>query len=259
MITREVGGRLVCVRQTDHAAAAGRIAEAWGDGGTPALFPRDPVVSAISHHDDGWTDIDEAPAFDPETGAPVTYRTRSLEARLEVARGSVERAARIHPYAAWLVSRHFASFHAGRDEPERVRWVVSQIGRRARWLAEARPEVGREALHPHVLEANLDRLQLLDAVSLAVCEVWERWESRPMATGYGERVGTWHWTRVPAGSGTRLAVEGRLEPWPFEADRVEVPIPVRVLPATRWDGPEPLAEAWSAARRATVEAALVRG
>lgn len=259
MITREFDGALGCVRQTDHAAAAGRLAEAWGNDEIPPLQPRDPVIRAIAHHDDGWSGFDDPPRFDPSAGAPHTYRNQPIDDQLEIAKRSVERVAALHPYAGWLVSRHFASFHAGRGDPGRTRWVVEQIGTRARLLAEARPEVGRDALHPHVLEGNFDRLQLLDAVSLALCHDWDGWESRPMAIGYGEEVRTWRYARIDPEPRREPAVEGRLEPWPFGPDRLEVEFPVRILAGTRWKDPEELGSAWKSGRRATLEAGLARG
>lgn len=259
MITRWIGERLLCVRQVDHAEAAGRLAGAWGNDAFPELRPRDPVVAAIAGHDAGWSELDDEPVLDPETGAPFTYRTIPLEGQMEVAARSVERAESRHPYAAWLVSRHFSSFHDRGGDPREVEWVVDQVAARARMLARAHPAVGREALHPHVLEANLDRLQLLDAISLALCHAWDRWESRPMATGYGEEVVRWRYAYGATPGESGLEVEGSLAPWPFGLDRVEVAIRARLLEGTRWETPEALEEAWRGGRDVTVEAALARG
>jgi len=257
VITRRIGERLLCVRQVDHAEAAGRLAEAWGNDAFPELRPRDPVVAAIAGHDAGWAELDDEPVFDPGAGGPFTYRTVPLEDQMDVAARSVERAGSRHPYAGWLVSRHFASFHDQGSDPREIEWIVGQVAARARMLASAHLAVGREALHPHVLEANLDRLQLLDAISLALCHAWERWESRPMATGYGEEVVRWRY----AGGATRcesgLEVEGSLGPWPFGLDRVEVPIRARLLEGTLWERPEALEEAWRAGRDVTVLARVV--
>ena len=102
-------------------------------------------------------------------------------------------------------------------------WVIDQVGQRAELLARARPRVPREALHPHVLEANFDWLQLFDAISLAMCQDWETWESRPMALLYGETTGQWRYERTKTGEeGGRFFVEGNVDPWPFASALVSM-------------------------------------
>lgn len=222
----------------------------------PPLAPRDPVVAAARLHDAGWIERDERPRLDPGAGRPFTYVTRPPAEGLEVAERSVARVASADPYAGWLVSRHFASFLEGSDEPDAIGWVVEQVGRRAELLARARARVGTDALHPHVLEANLDRLQLLDALSLALCEGWEGWESRPMAAGYGEERATWRW--VPSGEPATLAVEGTVDPWPFAEPVVAAAVPARLLGGLEWESEASLARAWEEGEEVRVEATLRR-
>ncbi len=226
----------------------------------PALLPPDSVVFAAGHHDAGWPELDDHPVYDPDTGAPHTYRTHPLGDALEVAERSVGRVAAADPYAGWMVSRHFASFHADSEDPRALAWVAEQVGRRAELLARARPRVPREALHPHVLEANFDWLQLLDAISLALCHAWESWESRSMALLYGEAVGTWRYRQAVTGEERgRLIVEGRMDPWPFAASRVTGRVEGRLLGGTRWQDARSLADAWQVAPLVPVEVALTAG
>lgn len=251
MIVRPVPDGLLCIRQPDHAALAGTLAHAWG-GAFPRLRPREPVELAVRTHDDGWADLDEAPVRDPETGAPFTYRTIPTADAIGVADRSVARASEADPYAGWLVSRHFASFHERSADPDARRWVVAQVGQRSELLSRAWPLVGREALHPHVLEGNLDVLQLLDALSLALCEAWPEWESRGISAAYGEETTVFRFRRLARDS------HGTVDPWPFDVPEILATIPARTLPGSVGEDPSELVAAWNAATPVSLEVALTR-
>jgi hypothetical protein len=261
VILRELDDALFCVRQMDHAALSGHLARGWGGRSLPPLVPAESVVFAIGNHDAGWPDLDAVPVLDPVHERPHSYRTHPLEDALRVAERSVARVAAADPYAGWLVSRHFASFHEDSDDPRAIAWIADQIGHRAELLARARPHVGREALHPHVLEANFDWLQLLDALSLALCHDWETWQSRPMALTYGEATGAYRYARARSErpAETRFVVEGRVDPWPFRAEVVEGRVRGRLLAGTTWDDLGVLLEAWQVAPPVTLEVALGPG
>jgi hypothetical protein len=254
MIVRPLPDGILCIRQRDHAALAGALAEAWG-GGFPELRPRGAVALAIRRHDDGWRERDEAPVLDPTSGMPFTYRAIPLADALDVAERSVARVGAVDPYAGWLVSRHFASFHADSETPEARTWVTAQVGHRAELLSRAWPRVGREALHPHVLEGNLDVLQLLDGLSLALCEDWPAWESRETSAAYGEETTMFHYRRLESDGRT---VRGRVSPWPFAAAEVRSAVPARKLPAGPWRGDAALVAAWERAEPRALEVALAR-
>ena len=256
MILRPLPGGLLCIRQLDHAALAGELARAWG-GTAPPLAPRAQVELAVARHDAGWAELDREPAWNRATGLPHTYRTYSTGDALDVADRSVALVGAEDPYAGWLVSRHFASFHAGSETPAARAWVTAQVGHRAELLSRAWPDVGRQALHPHVLEANFDWLQLLDALSLALCEDWDSWESRETCAEYGERTTTFHYRRQGAAEPRR--VEGRVEPWPFAVAEVSGSVPALRLPSGPWTDAMSLGQAWDDAEPATVEVALTRG
>ena len=256
MVTREIEDDLICIRQRDHAAVSGWLAEAWGSAEVPALAPREAVVIAARHHDDGWIDVDSGPRFNPATGQPYSYKDARAEVALAVADRSVEAVAERDPYAGWLVSRHFASFHAGVEhDPDRAKWVERQVGRRARLLAEAADDVPPAALHPHALEANFDWLQLLDSVSLALCHAWQTWESRPMAAEYGEAETRYRYCRREFSS-DGLAVVGTLDPFPFEARALKTRVVTRRLTGCRWSGATDLLRAWESGAPASLEVTL---
>ena len=251
MITREVAAGLLCFRQTDHARLAGRLAARWGTG-LPPLSPRKPVLLAIGHHDAGWAEPDRRPVLDPATGAPHTYLTHGLASALAVADRSIERVARRNPYAGWLVARHFLSFH-GRDDRAEIRaWRKATTARLAALLAEARGVCERRDLEPEILAGNLDRLQLLDAVSLGLCQAWPFWQGRPMALREAEPT-RFRYRTTRAGD---LRVEGLLEPWPFAPDVVRESIPARRLAGRRWRDEADLQRGWDEAPAVRVELLL---
>lgn len=253
MITRNTADGTLCVRQLDHAALSGLLAVSWGGPRVPELIPAQSVILAAGRHDAGWPELDEEPRFDPETGRPHTYVTYPVADRIGVARRSVERVSAEDPYSGWLVSRHFTSFHEGSSDPEALAWVTDQVGRRATLLARARPDVHERALHPHVLEANFDWLQLLDALSLGLCNDWDSWKSRSMAMSYGEENGTWRYERERS---RLFEVVGRVSPWPFEAESVTGRFPARLLAGDQWDSEADLSRAWGDGTEVTVEVEL---
>lgn len=255
MILRPLPDGILCIRQPDHAALAGALAEAWG-GAFPELQPREAVALAVRCHDDGWIEPDEAPVLDPASGTPFTYRTVPLADALRVAASSVARAGAADPYAGWLVSRHFASFHADSEAPEARTWVTAQVGHRAELLSRAWPRVGREALHPHVLEGNLDVLQLLDGLSLALCEDWPAWESRETSAVYGEETTVFRYRRIESDG---EVVRGTVSPWLFAAAKVRAVVPARAMPDGHWRDARALARAWERAGPRSLEVALTRG
>ena len=255
MIVRPLPDGLLSIRQPDHAALAGMLAEAWG-GAFPELRPRDAVELAIRRHDDGWGERDEAPVLDPANGMPFTYRTIPLADALDVAARSIAGVGAEDPYAGWLVSRHFASFHADSEAPEARTWVTAQVGHRAELLSRAWPRVGREALHPHVLEGNLDVLQLLDGLSLALCEEWPAWESRETSADYGEETTVFRYRRIES---TREVIRGTVSPWPFAETEVRSAIPARMLPAGPWRDAAAIVRAWQGTEPRALEVALTRG
>lgn len=254
MITREVDAGLLCFGQLDHALLAGRLAERWRkDAWAPR--PRVPVLHAIGHHDAGWADLDRRPLFDPATGTPRTYVTHGLDSALLVADRSIDRVARRDPYAGWLVGRHFLSFHERGDRDAARRWVESQEPRLAALLARARDRHAARDLEPALLEANLDLLQLLDALSLALCEAWPAWEGRPVAV---DRDGGKVRFRYETTRSDDLLVEGRLEPWPFVPARLTDKVPARLMAARRWRNEAALQHAWESAPAVEVEVILSR-
>ena len=61
MIVRPFRGRLLIVRQTDHMALSGQLADAWGNDHFARPEPFAPLAVAAAEHDAGWAGWEAAP------------------------------------------------------------------------------------------------------------------------------------------------------------------------------------------------------
>ena len=69
LVTRR-DGRLALVTQPDHAALAGWLAEHWGNEQFVVPAPREALVTAATHHDDGWLELDGRADVQRRAAAP---------------------------------------------------------------------------------------------------------------------------------------------------------------------------------------------
>ena len=107
-----------------------------------------------------------------------------------------------------------------------------------------------------MLEGNLDVLQLLDGLSLALCEEWPAWESRETSAVYGEETTVFRYRRIES---TRELVRGTVSPWPFAGTEVRSAVPARMLRAGPWPDAAAIVRAWQGAEPRALEVALTRG
>ena len=47
------------IQQIDHARTCGDLAEAFGNDRFQSLMPKDLMVYVITHHDQGWANVDQ--------------------------------------------------------------------------------------------------------------------------------------------------------------------------------------------------------
>ena len=156
--------------------------------------------------------------------------------KFEAARVGISRLERLHPYAAHLVSLHYASFQAAplefrRLEARRRRSLMVE-------LADRFPGQDR-------VERDLALLQFFDLLSLYVCltppdasqEARPTWLTGPlMVPGLGSAVPTWL-------GPDRLG----LDPSPFGQGWVALTLPYRDLPAQTFATANELDQAWDEA------------
>ncbi|MFW5653318.1 MAG: DUF3891 family protein [Planctomycetota bacterium] len=102
------------VRQTDHAAMAGRLAAWWPLERVPGLVDptiRGLFIEAVRHHDDGWYGWEATPARDEATGQPVDFKSISTTDHIQIWKDSVDACAKRHPYIGLLVAKHALSLY----------------------------------------------------------------------------------------------------------------------------------------------------
>lgn len=232
-------GRLRLVRQHDHALVAGELAGVWrGLDREPAFLSFDLVI-ATALHDIAWRELDAEPRLDPATGLPYAFHDFPLAEKLVAYARGLDAVSRIHPFAAFLGSLHYASFP---DVAEADDFVRAEERRRRELATQLRLEPEDEWR----LGRQLAFLQLFDTLSIFLClappsaavEAQPPWvdEARHLAVPGG---GTFHLTWVDD-------EVVHVDPYPFR-ETLELRIPYREVEPSRFDGQEELSRAWAEA------------
>ncbi len=234
MIVQPRASELLLIRQTDHAALSGDLAAHWGNTEFTPPAPRESMVLAAAHHDDGWRAWETAPRVDARTQRPYQFTDLPLAEHAAFYLTGIEDVAARDAYAGLLVCLHLSGLYQRRfgidpgipvkrlsPEEDRTRGeVLDQLAARQQAL---RQRLAASAVPVRLLEeghvwANYKLLQIFDRLSLYFCTR----PPRPM-------------TLAPApadcnGRDVELSLEPvggqavRLTPWPFEVS----PLPVRV-------------------------------
>lgn len=160
MIVQRRDGALRLIRQHDHALLSGELALAWRSAASqPAVS--EVLVLATSLHDLSWRRIDAEPRWNPLTRRPHDFLDFPRDAKFRSASRGITRVSRLHPYAAMLVSLHYATF-AGAPN-----WfTVRERERRDRILGH----LGDLAPDPERTALDLGLLRLFDVLSLHACQ-----------------------------------------------------------------------------------------
>ncbi|MBX7165302.1 MAG: DUF3891 family protein [Pirellulales bacterium] len=240
MIRREVpdaedGPSWLLLSQVDHAALAADLAESWLGGGVQPLAPRDAVLYAVDHHDDGWIEWEQQPQVDPDSGKPVDFLEMPEAQYLEIWSRSVELAAQHGPLPAWLVAGHF-SLLAEMGATQRseatlsTAWRSELESRRHAWLDEwVRAETGAT---PAIAARGLAQLRMFDFLSLWFCCA-PRHEPLSFPTPDGPVI---EWNPLAAGLVT-------VSPWPFDVPEIDLAISGRQVPQRHYRDAADLARA----------------
>lgn len=277
LVTKRPGG-IACVMQYDHGTLAGELAERWGNERFAAVGERfaAALVLAAAHHDDGWRELDDLPAWNAEAGRPAHFLEVPRERTIPAYGRGVDSVYALDPLAGALVGAHWTGLFSARwglqsgggplDDQLTREVVAAQERRRQETLREAwgfeglRSEFEAAAWHAYEV------LQALDIVSLALSLL-----DPELPSGGGEPLFLTHnlWQveqppgprilpSVPTGPlGEHLdlafaVVEpGRatIDPWPFAERELRLRLPCRRLAG---DG-QPEAEGTEAFRQARVD------
>ena len=255
MIRRDAGDHFLLITQTDHAAVAGQLAGHFGNAKFARPLPRQPLLTAVAMHDQGWPLHDDEPTLN-HRGLPLDVFELPRAIALMVWAASAERAALVDPYAGLLVSLHSLSLSihatsppAKKNEKFDVRKMQEQfavnkfqhreVERQEQlrlWLgfnthlplkhglaeAHASPEDDR-------IRFDFRLLQAMDLISLSLC-------CTHLPQGETNDV-----LRSPTGEASKLRLRRspdgvlHVDPWPFDSARIELAVPARRFPARRFD------------------------
>jgi hypothetical protein len=233
--------RWALISQIDHARLAGRLAEHWGAGGFAPLAPREELLWAIAHHDDGWQSWEMAPQVDPASGVPRSFTEMEIDVSIAIWSASIDGAARAGNLQGFVVAGHFCALarraaawkKADPAWPRAAAFVLSYEGHMSRWLADWEKQDAATNTAA-IARRALAQLQFFDSLSLWFCCA-EATEPDTVETPHGPEL--------------KLAPETadlvRLSPWPLDVAQLEVEIPGRIVPARRYGSDELLAAAAS--------------
>jgi hypothetical protein len=160
IVRREPSGPIIGISQNDHAWVSGQLARAYGGEGAP--LPAE-TVAAVSLHDLASTLLDAQPLLDAD-GIPLDFLRFPEAPRIAACRWALDGLTRRAPYAALLVSRHYASFGFRGEEADAFRRHEAQ--RQETLLASLRRERPDLALRA---DQDFHILQLMDNLSLYLC------------------------------------------------------------------------------------------
>jgi hypothetical protein len=217
MIVRPAGnGTLLLVTQPDHARLAAAIISAWRTGTVEPASARAAVLFAIEQHDNGWREVDAAPALNAATGRPYDFADTPPGVKQEIWPRGAERLAAESPLAAALVARHGLTLHAHRRGDPTWQGFFARLEQiQAGLLHECGAEAGPDKA---AFERAYDLLHLGDLLSLVFCNLW----TDPMdAKDY----------RITLGRDEDLCVS----PDPFDGARVCFEVPAHVIADRRYE------------------------
>jgi hypothetical protein len=241
MIRRDAGAtgaptQWTLISQIDHATLAGQLAEHWGAAPFLPLVPRESLLWAIYHHDDGWRHWETAPDAEPKHGRPRSFTEMEIEDSLVIWSGSIAIAAEAGHLEAYVVAGHFSAL---------ARRTAAWKSHDPNWSRVERFLVDNDRLMQSSLAAwqgidpantaetaqrALSQLQFFDSLSLWFCCAAAT-EPDTVDPPGGPRL-----TLTPV-SETQV----RFSPWPLAVPATNLEIRGRVVPMSRYRGREALA------------------
>lgn len=239
MIRHRHGSAYFLFTQHDHALLSGRLAERIS--GQPVARPSDRAIQGIALHDCGWPLHDERPILNAKA-EPLHVFEAPLWVATQVWSASARRAANKDPYSGLLVSVHVLNlsamslashrsphemFELNKFQHQQIEFqedLRKRLGMRVDaplTLGVARPNTSPEE---DQLLFDYRLLRALDQLSLALLCSEDLFHSIDgLLTG-------------PGGQAIQIRLERpadfhvRLNPWMFDAPRLELSVPFRRMP-----------------------------
>jgi len=251
------------VRQVDHQAQCGLMAEAWGNEVFARPEPYRPLVDAAAWHDEGWRPWEEAPEVDADH-QPIDFPNLDRTVHVGLYRDCVHRALSMGPRTGLLVSMHGQGLYErrlGLDGPpppraERPPAVRAYLDDQDALQRRLRHDLGQDGELERWAWAGYRLLQAWDLLSLYLL-----WRALPAGLE-GEL------PRVPRrvgdeGAAIRLRPDGAAacvcDPFPFAVDEVELPVAARVIPDRAYRSHDDLRAALDEAEWIALDCRVRRG
>ncbi len=220
----------VLIDQIAHARLAFELAQHWGAAPFSRLEPRDALLWACAHHDDGWHAWDARPQVDPASGVPRQFLEMHAAETIDIWTQSIDAGAARGPLEGYLVAGHFCRLGrrgaAGKEHDPAWRPFLEFLDHYeacARdWLAVWQIGHARERT-PAVAEHALDQLQFFDTFSLWFC-----------CSDSADRETVETPADIDVEIIPRTASQIRLSPWPFTVDMLELCTPGRMVAARKY-------------------------
>ncbi len=102
------------ITQIDHARASGQLAAAFGNDQFAEPLARDLLVYIVTHHDEGWRDLDDRWLINPQTGLPYHLTHTPILELIKTGSASPDFNEKHHPYCGLLSSMHTWGLYHGR-------------------------------------------------------------------------------------------------------------------------------------------------
>jgi Protein of unknown function (DUF3891) len=240
MIIQEQGDQLILIRQTDHAMLSGFFARALGNKVFNRPEPFESFCLAAAEHDNGWNEWELLPQIDPKTFTPYNFMSIPTEEHIALYQRGIERVVRVDHYAGLLVSMHCAGLYdrtratmpgfSAKYVRSNESHLVTDFLQRLR-LQQLRLKVDLRAdplmkayADDHTVQANLQRLEALDRLSLYFCLApldGSTIDAVPV-NGNGSEA---DWDLQPAENNLVT-----LKPYPFHKDPLDISILARRVP-----------------------------
>ncbi len=259
------------VTHPNHARLAGDFAAKWGNAHFRSPQPRERVLHGIRTHDDGWAARDAHPSITRE-GMPSAFSVElvgkysafeeiDLVDYLAVRDRAVRLIAEADPYAGLLISLHTQNLLTARADrstivPEQLPLLDQFLAAQARYQSALLERIGVDETlepserQPQAIQEHFRLLQACDNLSLLAC------------VDYRAPAHLLHPLPLRDGGTSEIRVlplaprHFQLEPWPFDAPKLEFSFPARHVPEKRFASSTQFAAAYAAAAPAQLDVTL---
>ncbi len=258
MIRREMANSFLLFAQDDHARLSGELAGHYGNRFFAKPEPAQETIVAVRRHDCGWPLHDDLPILNKD-GLPLDVFDTPLDVAIAVWQAGVEKVADEPAYTQLLVSLHvmgLSGFAATRQHDRREQFELNKFQhRQIEKQVELRRKLGMAVDVPlrlglamqtdlaeeERLRRNHNIVQTMDRISLGLCSTQLPFEK---IEGIVPRPGA---AAVTLNFSRSDDFALRVEPWPFDRERIEMEMAYRPVAAGNYENVQEFRAAYAGA------------